>query len=136
MKAIRTQAPMYGTVIRLAYNTRTWNAMCDDYPGLPSNIERDRPPTGHSGMTYSNLWEPRAHAGQLGLTSLQVGLWIHHKVLERDQSTLVATVAHECVHAAQRMYDKIGADHTAAGAGEPFAYLVDWLAGWVWDQLP
>lgn len=139
MKVIRHRLDIYNTVLRLAYDEKSWRALVKDYPGypaLPSNIELDRPPLGHSGMTYANVWEPRSRKRQLGQTVQQVAIVINIASLRRDPAQLAATIAHECVHAAALIFEKISADQPPATAGEPFAYLVDWLVEWVWDNLP
>lgn len=51
-----------------------------------------------------------------------------------DQRTLVATIAHESFHAAAQLLDHIG-QATTSHDSETTAYLVDFIAGWLWDQV-
>jgi hypothetical protein len=54
--------------------------------------------------------------------------------LERDDTDryLVGTCAHEASHAAGRILASIG--HTVDETDEPHAYLVEWLARWLWEH--
>jgi hypothetical protein len=44
-------------------------------------------------------------------------------------------VAHESTHAAATIIDTTNDPHTPWQLGEPFAYMVGWIARWVWDNL-
>lgn len=51
---------------------------------------------------------------------------------ELDGGHLVDTCAHEASHAAGRILGCIG--HTVPDTDEPHAYLVGWLARWLWEH--
>lgn len=141
MKAIRHHLDVYDTVLRLAYDMPTWKALLADCPGdPPSNHPLD--PTSNLGCVYGATWEQSpdvnwartARPAKRGI--LHVSIWINVEDCGADLAELVATVAHEGVHAAADIFGHIASRHTPEQASEPFAYLVDWLVRWVWDNLP
>lgn len=137
MKAIRHQLDVYNTMLRFAYDDRSWKALVNDYAQPPpSNMDPSDPPSSHSGMTFSNTWEPKPGKRRGNQTVLHVGIYVNLAKLENDQAQLVSTVTHECLHAALAIYENVSCVQPPGELGEPFCYLVDWLVCWVWDNLP
>ena len=57
-------------------------------------------------------------------------MWLDLKATEAG-SDLVDLVAHEAAHAAGALLDHIGQAYD--GNSEAFAYLVGFIAGWLWE---
>lgn len=64
------------------------------------------------------------------------GVVIHFDrvLLERGGRQIVSTIAHESVHAANRIFAAIGVSYTTY-ADEHLAYLVGWVARKCWEVL-
>jgi hypothetical protein len=51
----------------------------------------------------------------------------------QDAGQLIDTVVHECTHLATGILDSVGAGYDSDS--EPLAWLLGWLARWVWTSL-
>lgn len=135
-RGIRHQLDVYDTVLRLAYDAPTWAALRADFGDeVPDSID-EKAPIEDYGMVVDTRWEQNLSKRSAERRVQHLSIWINLDRHGPDLSELVATVAHECVHAAADILHRINERRTPAEAGEQFACLVDWLVRWVWDHLP
>lgn len=82
-----------------------------------------------AGLTSFSVWEPNGG----GRTVAHVVVWIDTTAHPADIA-LVNTAAHEAAHAAAFILGWV--EHAPSfDADEPHAYLVGWLAQWIFDGV-
>lgn len=107
---LRTHAlDIYGVHIALATSKRDWKQLREGYDFM------GRRPRTQGMATF--------HKGHLVL-------WVDVNCHE-STGDLVDTIAHEAVHGARQILDWV----EYHGCDEPFAYLVGWLARFMWDGV-
>lgn len=114
--AVRTHhLDIYGVDVHLATSRRDWSTLRRRFDFL----ERDDTER-YLGLT---VYATR-NGGKRYLF-----FWI---APELEGAQLVGTCAHEASHAAGRILASIG--HTVDETDEPHAYLIEWLARWLWEH--
>lgn len=116
-----TRIDPYGYDLHAAYTDNQWAAAVRAF-GVPDD-------PGAAGRTDTLTWEPHDLSAPAALVWV---VWIDSTKLA-DPATRVNTIAHEATHVAAALHDHIGDTNTT---GEPFAYLVGWITGWLWGNYP
>lgn len=111
---------VYGAELYCATTKREWAAMRRKMTWLDKTPES-------AGLASFAIWKPKGP----GLAVPTLVLWIDAEA-HTDPAELVDTCAHEASHAVSQLMEYIG--HTPVGTDEPSAYLVGWLAKWLWVQ--
>lgn len=112
---------IYGADLYLGTSAKDWKKLRKR--GLP--VDENAPEA--AGLSQFATFHP----DDGGLTKPVVILWLD-LAAHRTVGDLVDTIAHEAAHAAGQLLEHVG--HTPRGTDEPMAYLVGWLARWMWDQ--
>lgn len=79
-------------------------------------------------------------AGTAGVQEVDSGVYHVAVFLDRDThrelepGVLINTVAHEAAHAAGMILDHAGEEVDSLGSSEVHAYLVGWVAEWLWHH--
>lgn len=113
---------IYGVRLHLATTPRQLAAIADRFGGLETD-------PGNVGATELALDTSSP------TNDAHVVVYVNAAAHDGDSSgaLLAGTVAHEASHAAGMILDHVGA---SSGANEEHvAYLVGWVAAWVWGRL-
>lgn len=113
---------IYGADLHLATDRRQWATLRRRLAFLDKEAPKS------AGISQFATWHPKGP----GLTQPVLVFWVD-LANHPDTLDLVDTVAHEASHAASQLLDWVG--HDVKGTDEPHAYLVGWLARWLWQQL-
>jgi hypothetical protein len=109
---------IYDHQLHLATTDKAWKRLCKDIDSLD-------PEPNAWGYTGSDL--------DTKTDTFHVSIYIGHEAVKAGGGQLVNTIAHEAAHAASLIHRHIGAK--VRGIDEPHAYLVGWIAGWIWDNV-
>lgn len=111
---------VYDAHLHLALNQRQWKQIRREITSLDKKMDS-------SGAMAHTLFVPdKGHA------VMHLAIWIALDDFEDDTAGLVNTIAHEAFHAAIRLLEHVG--QPPDGDAEAHAYLVGWIAGWIWDH--
>jgi hypothetical protein len=116
-KPISHQLDIYGAWLHVATDRKAWRALRHKLPTL----EKEPAAAGRVDLTI--------HTADSGRDTPHVSIWIDVSQAT-DQADLVDTIAHESAHAAGAVLDHVGQAYDANS--EALAYLVGWIAGWLW----
>lgn len=114
---------LYGLDLFLATNKRDWNKLQSTLHFLDDVPES-------AGLSEFAVYVPND-----GGAHRMVGvLWID--MTQHDtEGNLINTCAHEATHLASQLNDHIGHRPNSV-VDEPTAYLVGWVAEWLWNNCP
>lgn len=112
---------VYGADLYLATTKHEWQTLGRRI----STLEREVPEA--AGSSIFATFHPNDGSRSVPVLILWLDLAAH-----ASSSDLVNTIAHEASHAAGQLLDYLG--HDIRGTDEPHAYLVGWLAAWMWDN--
>ena len=110
---------VYPVTLHAAYSVEDWAELRNTIDSLAENIEA----RGHTSRD--------AVARDDGDEDCHVSIYVDPR---HDTTDVIRTITHESVHAAGAVFDQIVAP--IEPFSEPFAYLTDYIAGWLWDGLP
>lgn len=113
---------IYGAQLHATWTPKQWRKVA-------RSIGRDDAQAPESsGRVDFSLWVPT-----VGISVPHVLIYIGLKDHADDTAALVDTIAHESAHAAGAILDHIGQAYDG-DTSEAHAYLVGWIAGWLWRQ--
>lgn len=118
---------VYGCVLHLCTRKRQLERLAEDMPGV---AELD---SAALAVTTS-IGEHRDHGGELH----HVVMFIDIRALDGLPGERANTIAHEAAHAAGFILAHVGASRELSSptdAAEHVAYLIGWIAQWVWEHL-
>ena len=110
---------VYPVTLHAAYSRDEWAALRDTIDSLPESEAR--------GVTSRDAL-PDEH----GDDACHVSILIQTLYGPRD---VIDSIAHEAVHAAGAILEYVGEDNIKPWS-EPHAYLVGFIASWLWEGLP
>lgn len=110
---------VYGTELHAAFGSRAWAALRRRNPDLPR--------FSGLGLTHDSL------EAATGVQHVWVLIDLAQPV-HADPGQRADTVAHEASHVAAAIFARNGIP-IGSPVDEPFAYLVGWVAGWLWRGL-
>lgn len=116
---------IYGAILHLCTRKRQLERLQEDMPGA------DPWRSDATGLTTSlvEIGPPNLHHVVIFVDTLSMG---------EDTAMMVNTIAHEAAHAAGFILNHVGAGatlSTTTDAAEHVAYLIGWIAEWVWHHL-
>lgn len=111
---------IYGADLHLATTKAEWRTLTRRIPDL------DNEPPEAAGLVWFATLVPDGPGLHIPTLVIWLDLDNHSSV-----SDLVDTIAHEASHAAGGLLEHVG--HSFTGSDEPHAYLIGWLARWMWD---
>lgn len=117
-KARSHQLDIYGAWLHVARTERAWTKLRKRIDSLPDIDD------GSLGFTAREVEDD-------GTTHLAV--FLDAARLAGNHVGTAEIVAHEAAHAAGMLLDHIGQDYD--GESEAFAYLVGWMAAWMWGVV-
>lgn len=112
---------IYGTRMHLAHTPKQWAQLRREINTIPENPQA-------LALTQS-VKEITDRGDELLHLCLWVDIAGHDSAVE-----LIQTLAHEAAHAAGFIFEQMESPYDAVN--EPYAYLVGWLAAWLWVNLP
>lgn len=115
---------IYGARLHLATDKKSWRKMRRLDPELPKDA------SSSAGWTMFTVFIPDDGSEPTPCLFLYVDVASHSST-----ESLVDTIAHEAAHAAGALlgYAGHGNGRGYVGDDEPHAYLVGWLAAWMWS---
>lgn len=112
---------VYSVWLHVVTSPAAWARHADRIDSLPAEVPNSL------GYTSSDI-----DAGGQGLAGqLHVSFYLDLPAHKGLLSALVETVAHEAAHGAGMILDHY--EETYTGTSEAHAYLVGWLAQWLWS---
>ena len=112
---------VYDRWLHLAYTPKQWAKLTArfeqhiDQPGMGAvtSVRDTNPPAGEPATHYL--------------------IWIDKQEHDGQPAALVNTIAHEASHVAGQIFDDIG--EQPSNNTETRAYLVGWIAQWIWERV-
>ena len=122
-RPVHHRLDIYGTELHLAFDRRGW-----------ASLRRMNPTLSKA----ADLGLGAACDSRDRITDEQhVWIWIDYADGRHTGAADVAdTIAHEATHVALNIFQRGEMAVSDGGTSEPFAYLVGWLTGWIWRNLP
>lgn len=112
---LATRIPLYDLSFHL-YVSGDWEGL-GEVPGLdPEDL-----PGRYEVAQVSTVEVPSEQPEYLGQPGLRIIMFL-------SPAASLNTITHECFHVAAAVFEYIGAPINDGAGGEPFAYLVGWLA--------
>ncbi len=119
-KPVTHTLDIYSAVVHLATTQKQWDRLRKTVDSLDAE-------PGGLGFTSCDVFEATD-----GGTVPHLSIFIDRKAHADSVSALVNTCAHEAAHAAGMLLNHLGQPYD--GNSEAHAYLVGWLAQWLWDH--
>lgn len=113
------QLDIYGAWIHCATTPKQWRALRRRLPSL------DKKPNAQGSVSLT------LHETDSGRVIPHLTIWLDLNAAE-DGADLVDLVAHEATHAAGSLLDHVGQAYD--GSSEALAYLVGFIAAWLWTS--
>lgn len=121
-KPIEHLLDVYSAWLHLATDEKAWTKLQAKHSGAI-----DKAPDSLGSCTFAT-WNP----DQPGITVPHLFLWVDIEAHRDSTIALVETCAHEATHAASHLLKHYG--HKIRRSDEPFAYLVAWIAQWMFEH--
>ena len=112
------QLDIYGGWLHCATTPKQWRALRRQLPSLAED------PGGQGAVSLT------LHEADNGLVTPHLAVWLDLKATG-DGADLVELIAHEAFHAGGALLDHIGQAYD--GDSEALAYLVGFIAAWLWQ---
>lgn len=113
------QLDVYGAWLHLATTEQAWRKLRRRLPSLDKE-----PPDSQGAVSFT------VETSENGKHTAHLPIWLNTTAVDA-QAELVDLIAHESTHAAAALLDHIGQEYD--GGSEALAYLVGFIAAWLWD---